>query len=52
VKPKIPPSSRLAMWWHPGLAIAIAKASWDHLVYPWIPMDIQGRIGEMARELS
>jgi hypothetical protein len=30
------------MWWHPGLAIAIAKASWDHLAYPWIPMDAHG----------
>jgi hypothetical protein len=38
----ISPFFRLAMWWHPGLAIAIAKAGWDHNAYPWTPMDIHG----------
>jgi len=28
--------------WNPGLAIAIAKASWDHLAYPWTSIDIHG----------
>ena len=38
----IPSFFRLAILWNPGLAIAIAKASWDHLAYPWISMDIHG----------
>ena len=35
---EIPSSLWLAICWHPGLAIAIAKANWDHLAYgSWTP---------------